>query len=80
MLSSNHNHQSISTRIALIHHRDISLPGFIDKGLDLAQTADHVLGHVTAELLFFTHHPACSQEGMCSHIGYKPRLAWSSSL
>ncbi len=28
-------HQSISTRAAPIHHRDISLPGSIDKGLDM---------------------------------------------
>src|SRR6266702_4331131 len=65
MLSFNHIHQSISARIVLIRHWDISLPGFIDKGPRHAQTADHVLDHVTVELLFFTHHPTHSQEGMC---------------
>ncbi|SRR6266702_492361 len=35
MLSSNHYHQSISAHVALIHHWVISLPGSIDKGLDV---------------------------------------------
>ncbi len=66
------NYQSISTYTALIHHWDISLPGFIDKGLALPRLQITCFDHVTAEPTLDASSCSSSESGVLTNHPITP--------